>query len=361
MKPTTLLLTAAAAAGLSFASTANAQLVVGTTTPTTTNAAAFYINMDTLVATPLWNSAAQKKVNGLAADPATGRLYCNDAARLNYWNYGSIGTAPTLIAGMYRTNDNVAFTATGVDGLAWANGNLYGVTTFGSTTYKRGIYRIATESDGAATPHCIMTPLWLDPTGIGTSSGTISLGGLEFNPANNKFYITNSASTADYQPGIYTIDAFGTGELTRIAEFPNGLTRIDGLALGGGKLWLTLQNPGTSQILIYPLDLATLQYGTPLALPLTDGTNRASGACWAPGALSVFVPPPTRCSVADVVADGTIDGNDFIAFINSFGIGDATVDPAADVAGAGTDGLLPDGTIDGNDFIAFINAFAIGC
>jgi hypothetical protein len=59
--------------------------------------------------------------------------------------------------------------------------------------------------------------------------------------------------------------------------------------------------------------------------------------------------------------DGTIDGTDFIAFINSFGIGDATVDPLADVAGAGDDGLQPDGTIDGSDFIAFINAFAAGC
>ena len=59
--------------------------------------------------------------------------------------------------------------------------------------------------------------------------------------------------------------------------------------------------------------------------------------------------------------DGTIDGTDFIAFINSFGIGDAAVDPLADVAGAGDDGLQPDGTIDGSDFIAFINAFAAGC
>ena len=75
------------------------------------------------------------------------------------------------------------------------------------------------------------------------------------------------------------------------------------------------------------------------------------------------------CSLADVAGggdlgnlpDGTIDGSDFIAFINSFGIGDAAVDPAADVAGGGGDGLQPDGTIDGSDFIAFINAFAVGC
>ena len=59
--------------------------------------------------------------------------------------------------------------------------------------------------------------------------------------------------------------------------------------------------------------------------------------------------------------DGTVDGTDFIAFINSFAIGDASADPLADVAGAGPSGLAPDGTIDGSDFIAFINAFASGC
>jgi hypothetical protein len=77
-----------------------------------------------------------------------------------------------------------------------------------------------------------------------------------------------------------------------------------------------------------------------------------------------------KCSVADIAGtdsgpiqcgDSTVDGTDFIAFINSFGIGDATIDPLADVAGGGDTGEDPDGTIDGNDFIAFINAFAIGC
>jgi hypothetical protein len=48
-----------------------------------------------------------------------------------------------------------------------------------------------------------------------------------------------------------------------------------------------------------------------------------------------------------------MDGTDFIAFINSFSIGDTTVDGLADMNG--------DGTIDGGDFITFINAFALGC
>ena len=60
-------------------------------------------------------------------------------------------------------------------------------------------------------------------------------------------------------------------------------------------------------------------------------------------------------AAADVNNDGTIDGSDFILFINSFAIGDATVDPMADVAGGGPNADQPDGTIDGTDFIDFIN------
>ncbi len=76
------------------------------------------------------------------------------------------------------------------------------------------------------------------------------------------------------------------------------------------------------------------------------------------------------CSLADIAGnpasgsdcgDGTVDGSDFIAFFNSFAIGDATIDPLADVAGGGDTGLDADGVIDGDDFIAFINAFAVGC
>ncbi len=95
-----------------------------------------------------------------------------------------------------------------------------------------------------------------------------------------------------------------------------------------------------------------------------DGVGCGSGyeQYW----LRVDATPVTGPCLADIAGgetggDGTVDGTDFIAFINSFAIGDTAADPAADVAGAGEDGLSPDGTIDGSDFIAFINAFAIGC
>ena len=278
------------------ASTASAQLVFGTTTPTTTNGSAFYLDVTTGTVTTLWNSAANKKVNGLAADPATGRLYANDAARLNYWNYGSVGTTPTLIAGMYRTNDNVSFAATGVNDLAFANGNLYGNTSFASSTFNRGIYQIATMSDGMATPHCVMTPVWTT-----TNTSTV-LGGLDFNTSDNKFYVTSTADVTGsgglFGLGLYSIDAFGTGAVTKIADFPAGRTKVDGLAIGGGKFWLTEQDPANSSIDIYPFDPVTGTYGATIFVPLTDPTQRASGAAWAPGALNSIPAPATLTPLA---------------------------------------------------------------
>jgi len=71
----------------------------------------------------------------------------------------------------------------------------------------------------------------------------------------------------------------------------------------------------------------------------------------------------TACSLADIVGgdgnppvDGRLDGNDFQAFLNAFGSGEAL----ADVVGG--DGNPPtDGSVDGNDFQAFLNDFAAGC
>jgi len=61
----------------------------------------------------------------------------------------------------------------------------------------------------------------------------------------------------------------------------------------------------------------------------------------------------TPACIADVNADGIVDGNDFTAFINSFAAGDITLDPIADVN--------DDNIVDGNDFVIFINAFGAGC
>lgn len=296
-------LSGACAALALVAAPASAQLIVGTTTTATTNGCAFYYDVTAATTTTLWNSVAQKKVNGLAADLASGRLYSNDAARLNFWNYGSQPTAPTPITGMYRTNDNITFTATGVNDLAFANGNLYGATSFASATFSRGIYRISTVSDGASpTSHAVMTPQWT------TTNGSTVLSGLEYRADTGLFYATSTADTTStggqFVLGLYSIDALGSGAVNKIADLPflpstTTTALCDGLAYGNGKFWLTRQEPAQNRIDIFPFDPATGLYGTTIFIPLTDATQRASGAAWAPGALNP-VPAPGAATLVGI-------------------------------------------------------------
>ncbi len=98
-----------------------------------------------------------------------------------------------------------------------------------------------------------------------------------------------------------------------------------------------------------------------------DYTLRTTGPCGvviSPAAtVSVTpLPPVGGCNPADIVdgggvppGDGTVDGSDFIAFINAFSSGDLLADVA------GSEGPGTDGIVDGSDFILFINSFAQGC
>jgi len=132
--------------------------------------------------------------------------------------------------------------------------------------------------------------------------------------------------------------------------------RISGVV---GQLALDGEVPGSTMWTI----------GTAPTAPLPSGDGAPGGdAVW-----SFDIVRPASWCLADIagafgpdgamMADGTVDGSDFVAFINSFGIGDATVDGEADLVGiVAADGSdLPDGVIDGSDFVAFINAFAAGC
>ncbi len=61
------------------------------------------------------------------------------------------------------------------------------------------------------------------------------------------------------------------------------------------------------------------------------------------------------CSLADIVGggsdgsrpDGIVDGNEVVASVNSFSVGDTTIDALPGIAGSGADVLSGDGIIDG--------------
>jgi len=159
-----------------------------------------------------------------------------------------------------------------------------------------------------------------------------------------------------------TVTAAGSGQLT-FRWRKNGVELSDGPVAGGATISgattssLSLTNSSVQDNGVYTCTVTSPCGGsaTSLGAQLTvNGCNLLIGAC----------------SLADVAGggetgrtpNGVLDSDDFIAFMNSFGIGDPAVDPLADVAGGDTGAVVdPDGLIDGTDLIAFVNAFAAGC
>jgi hypothetical protein len=179
--------------------------------------------------------------------------------------------------------------------------------------------------------------------------GLLGVDNFRFDFCNHISQHPQSAAACPTRIAVLNVSALGSGPFTY--QWRKDGTPIDSLTNpSAATATLTLSNIG-------PIDVAS--YDCIVSNACGSVTSNAA-------ALTLAV----KCSVADIVgtdggpvqcADSTVDGSDFIAFINSFSIGDAAIDPLADIAGGGDTGEDPDGTIDGTDFIAFINAFAIGC
>ncbi|MFN8818369.1 MAG: immunoglobulin domain-containing protein [bacterium] len=161
---------------------------------------------------------------------------------------------------------------------------------------------------------------------------------------------------------VLTVTATGPSPLTYRWRL-NGVTLNDGPAPVGG----VISGASTSQLrLTVGSFLYSGFYSCTVTGPCGDSVTSFDAQLVVNGC-SLLIGP---CSPADVAGggqdgrmpDGVLDGNDVTAFMNSFSIGDAVVDPLADIAGGDTGNAVdPDGVIDGADLIAFVNAFAAGC
>lgn len=275
-------------------SVAQAQLVFGHTYFSSSNlgaTGAFYLDVTTGNAQQLWQGInvtdqGNRRVNGLAADNANGIIYGNSSARIYKWEFGTLGAVPTFINGFYRLGSNGTTYATGVDGLAVANSKVYAYTNFnalGSGSFvEDGIYEVDTS---VTTATANMTLKWRH------DDLAFNLQGIEFNEVDGLFY---AANLSDANPkGIYTIDVFGTGAITRIADFDPFLPTPDGLAIGGGRVWLTGNTSGSGTLRIAGYNLATGLYDEAFELAGLGTSSYASGATWAPGALNPVPEPAT--------------------------------------------------------------------
>ncbi|MDP1662122.1 MAG: GC-type dockerin domain-anchored protein [Phycisphaerales bacterium] len=164
--------------------------------------------------------------------------------------------------------------------------------------------------------------------------------GFTFSTAAGQYYTTTLIAGTH----IRSYTAFFGPQTTASADttnvYDNGLTRLD-------KQRILLPNEFRNQMLT---SLIVTDLGT-------DGSGRSILA-----GLTLHQLPPA-CGGADFGgqggvpgADGILDNNDFIVFIDRYFAGD----PAADVGSQG--GIPPgDGVFDNNDFIVFIDMFFAGC
>lgn len=281
---------------------------------------AYAVDPDAATATVLWPSGTSNRyVVGAAADRVNGIIYTTTGARLGSWKYGSQPSGPTIIAGVYRYRPSDGFVENvGLDELFFANGNLYAWTDFASTNFTRGIYQVPTAPNSVSpTGRIYISPVWTDSN---PSVTAFNIEGLTHNPANNLVYGFNSGlgSTGPGQPtGIYTIDVFGSGAITKIADAPvfnylddqNNpgsvvLDRIDGVALGDNNiLYLSQHVLSLGAIVITSYDLTAGNYtGDFLTLDYNQSATRSTALTWAPGMTS----PIPESSTLALVPLGTL-------------------------------------------------------
>ncbi len=310
----------------------------------------------------------------------------SNSAALNVSPGTFITSSPVPVAILVGSNASFSVVASGTGPITfqWQRNNVNvvnGVQASGSTF---GGVTAATLSITAAAPgdtgnyRCVITSpcgsqntataALVPATNLGTSSNNTLTGSLPM-PANSIrwFRFTTTADAVD--PDRY-LDIHSVGSTVTDTEI--GLYRTDGTRVADNDdvvlLGFSLLSFGqTAPTRTYPPlvgDAAggagTLPAGTYYVavggFNMTFGTTGFNITASNPaGTYSVTVVAGTAVNpcLADVNNDGTVDGNDFTAFINSYGVGDPAIDPIADVN--------LDGVIDGNDFVAFINAFGAGC
>ena len=161
--------------------------------------------------------------------------------------------------------------------------------------------------------------------------------------------------------GCYTPTFSGDGNLIAFSSWDAGL--VTGDTNGSEDVFVFDRTAGTMRRVSAAADgtQANLDSFSPVmsfdgkVVAFDSGaSNLVAGD--ANGVSDVFVldsTPVIPACLADVTGDSIVDGSDFVAFINSFSVGDAATDPVADVN--------HDLIVDGDDFVAFINAFGAGC
>jgi len=300
----------------------SAQLVVGNdqTDPTI-----WFVDVSNGSATALLN-AASAETDGLAYDQLNNILYWCSGDTLYSATFSLSGITPnTPVTITNSVNSN----AIRMHGLAWDffEAKLVGYCPDGTPTY-RAFFEID-PSTGVATK-------------IQQPSSAINFGGVDFDPDTNRIYGTNVQGTGGNPlsgSGIYQSFAFWGNPYgySKITDFPNGESDIDGLAVGEGYIYLVndAHLTGAAQD-IHVWDMTNSTYLSDISTPFTDTDATSCGA--------TFV----RC-LSDVNHDNVVDSEDYFQFFNDYDNSAAAAD------------LDRSSEVDLADFFYFLDHYDLGC
>lgn len=296
---------------------------------------AWNVDLNDGSATALWQTSAGIEVWGMAFDPASQSILASSGPRLYS---GGLGETPTLLGTM---TDGAGASLT-MPGLAWANGGLYAVRGVGD----EAIFSVDLDT--------LVATVVLDFPEL-----EYDFGGLAFNPDNNLFYGTSDSLAAD-GVGLYSIDVFGSGNISLVTSYPSGEFDIDGLAIGNGVAYLVQDSSGDT---IHPYDLTTNTYLANLQNPMPtsevfsaaafvsgmdspdgDFDNDGDYDCADINSLVSEIAAGSSNTAFDLTADGILDLDDRDAWLaeagadansgtsngNPFLLGDANLDGFVD-------------------------------
>jgi len=158
------------------------------------------------------------------------------------------GVAPVKIGTI--TSDGT--TPLRMDGLAFKDGKLYGALDNGTND---GIFIIDLST--------------LIATKIITYS---DISGIDTDPISGKIYGADDGSRKIVEINVTN------NSITAIADYPAGVTDIDGVAVGNGKIFLVTDEPG----FIYVYNLASKAYDAPIISPFGEDDTFSGGAAYMP-------------------------------------------------------------------------------
>lgn len=294
------------AACLMGAAEVQAQFITSITRPSFSNGptTVFGVNLNDNSSTPLLDPRLQTNptvpasapgFNGLAADEAGRRLFgiTTNGTKSDLYTISYDTLVATKAADLTRnTGGNLT-----LSGLAWdtRRGRLFGTRDLGGTSGAEGLWEINPVT-GVSTLVFEYEP---------TTGSDFFIGGIDYDPVTDRIYLADDDDTGGRN--LYFVDPNNlVAGLQFLAAYPAGVTDIDGIGAGGGRLYLLSDSQNTASTpaiegnggLHRIFDLATNQWLTetiPSPYPERTTTNQAlglidptGGGAYAPG----IIPTP---------------------------------------------------------------------